>query len=601
MINKKAIKVDYSRDSLFDELGLRRLKDSYLKSNEKSPQDRFSYVVRALGSNVEHAQRLYDYVSKHWLSFSTPILSYGTSKRGLPISCYLSYIDDSAEGLVNTLSEVNWLSMFGGGVGLGVGIRSEDDKSVGVMPHLKVYEAAALAYRQGKTRRGSFAAYLNIDHPNIKQFIEMRKPTGDQNQRCLELHHGINISDKFMDIIEKCMLDDSYDDSWALIDPHTNETKETVSARHLWETILETRMRTGEPYIHWIDRSNEKLPDFQKKLGLEVKQSNICTEITLPTDKNRTAVCCLSSLNLEYWDEWKDDYQFYKDVAELLDNALNIFIKKAPNSVIRAKYSAMHERAIGVGALGFHALLQKKNIPFESALAVSLNTRIFKKYQDYLEQANFELAQERGSAPDVIEGGSNNRRFSHLTSIAPNASTSIIMGNTSPSTEPFRGNAYRQDTLSGSFLNKNKYLDKIINEYLNVEPILVNELKKKEYDSIWSSIVSNEGSVQHLDWMDDYTKDVFKTAVEIDQMWIIQHAADRQHYIDQAQSINLFFKANVNLEILHHVHFQAWKKGLKTLYYCRSNKIYHGDSMNRKIERVRLDKTIEDQCVACEG
>lgn len=591
MIAKNKVKVDYSRDVLFDEMGLRRLKDSYMRPEEKSPQDRFSYVARALGSNPEHAQRLYDYASKHWLSFSTPILSYGTSNRGLPISCYLSYIEDSADGLVNTLSEVNWLSMLGGGVGIGVGIRSEDDKSVGVMPHLKVYEASAMAYRQGKTRRGSFAAYLNIDHPNIIQFIDMRKPTGDANQRCLELHHGVNVTDKFMEIIERCMKDPNADDTWELIDPHSKVVKDKVSAKQLWESILETRMRTGEPYIHYIDASNRGLPVFQKKLGLKVAQSNICTEITLPTDVKRTAVCCLSSLNLEYWDKWKDNYQFYKDVAELLDNALTVFINKAPKQVKRAIFSAMRERAIGIGALSFHALLQQKNIPFESALAVSINKQIFSKYEKYLKKANKELAKERGECPD---GKGYGVRFSHMISIAPNASSSIIMGNTSPSIEPFRGNAYRQDTLSGSYLNKNKYLDKLLRS---------KGLTEKELEKVWHSIIASAGSVQHLDILTDYEKDIFKTATELNQIWVIQHAADRQEYIDQAQSVNLFFKANASVDYLHHVHYEAWKKSLKTLYYCRSDKIYHGESMNKQIERVKFDfdKTTEESCVACEG
>ena len=594
MIAKNKVKVDYSRDALFDEMGLRRLKDSYMKPGEKSPQDRFSFVARALGSDAEHAQRLYDYASKHWLSFSTPILSFGNSKRGLPISCYLSYIDDSAEGLVNALSETNWLSMLGGGVGIGIGIRSEDEKSVGVMPHLKVYEAASLAYRQGKTRRGSFATYLAINHPNVMQFIDMRKPTGDANQRCLELHHGVNVTDDFMQLLEECMKDPNKDDSWPLVDPHSGQVKDVVSARTLWESIIETRMRTGEPYLHYIDTSNKALPEFQKKLGLAVRQSNICTEITLPTDRERTAVCCLSSLNLEYWDEWKDNYQFYKDVAELLDNALTMFIKKAPKAVSRAIYSAMRERAIGIGALGFHALLQQKGIAFESTSAMIINKQIFSRYKKYLYQANYDLALERGSAPDVVEGGGDFQRFSHMISIAPNASSSIIMGNTSPSIEPFRGNAYRQDTLSGSFLNKNKYLDAILVEKIPDD---------KEREKIWHSIVSSAGSVQHLDCLDADEKDVFKTASELDQTWIVQHAADRQEYIDQAQSVNLFFKADARIDYLHHVHYEAWKKGLKTLYYCRSDKIYHGESMNKKTDRVKIEfsKTTEDSCLACEG
>jgi ribonucleoside-diphosphate reductase alpha chain len=591
----KRLEIDLSRDELFDEMGLRRLKDSYMTPEETSPQQRFDNVALAVSSNLEHAQRLYDYASKHWLSFSTPILSYGRSKRGLPISCFLSYMQDSAEGLVDTLSEVNWLSMLGGGVGIGMGIRSEDDKSVGIMPHLKVYEASSLAYRQGKTRRGSYAAYLDIDHPNIVQFIEMRKPTGDANMRCQELHHGINISDEFMELIEACMEDDSLDDTWGLKDPGSDIVKNTVSAKWLWEQILETRMRTGEPYLHFIDTSNRYLPDFQKDKGLAVNQSNICTEIILPTDKERTAVCCLSSLNLVYWEMYKNNYQFFKDVAEMLDNVLDIFINKAPYHVRRAVYSASQERAIGVGALGFHEMLQAKSIPFESALAVSINRRIFKTIQKHLENANHELAAERGECPD---GKGYGVRFSRLTSIAPNASSSFIMGNTSPSIEPFRANAYRQDTLSGSFLKKNKHLDALIKEKIKENPAL-------DYDEIWSSIISSGGSVQHLDFLNDYEKDIYKTFSELDQLWVIQHAADRQPFIDQAQSLNLSFKADASIPYIHHVHFMAWKLGLPTLYYCRSDKLSYGDKLSEKIERVRIEEsfkqTTEEQCIACEG
>jgi ribonucleoside-diphosphate reductase alpha chain len=564
-----------------------------MRPDEKSPQERFAFVAKTFASNDAHAQRLYDYASNHWLSFSTPLLSYGTASKGLPISCYLSYIHDSSEGLVDTLSEVCWLSMLGGGVGIGMGIRSEDNKSVGVMPHLKVYEAASLAYRQGKTRRGSFAAYLDITHPNIVQFIEMRKPTGDPNQRCLELHHGINIPDDFMDLIELCMRDEWANDDWDLIDPHTGKVKETVSAKALWANILETRMRTGEPYLHYIDRSNEALPEFQKRLGLKVTQSNICTEITLATDRERTAVCCLSSLNLERWDEWKGNYQFYKDIVEMLDNSLDIFIKNAPPEVSRAVYSATQERAIGVGALGFHALLQKRNVSFESALATSLNKQIFGEYEGMLTRANYELAEERGECPD---GKGYGVRFSHTRSIAPNATSSIIVGNTSPSIEPFRANAYRQDTLSGSFLNKNKYLDVIFKAHFENDIV--------GYKKAWSSVVAAAGAVQHLDFLTDYQKDVFKTATEIDQQWIVQHAADRQEHIDQAQSVNLFFKADTAIPYLHHVHYQAWKKGLKTLYYCRSDKIYHGESMDKQIEKTEYNfdhSTAEEVCLACEG
>ena len=591
------IEIDYSRDNLFDELGVKRLQESYMREDEKSPQERFAYVSKAFGSNQEHSQRLYEYSSKHWLSYSTPILSFGRSSRGLPISCFLPYLDDSAEGLVSTLSEVNWLSMLGGGVGIGLGIRSADDKSVGIMPHLRTYDASSLAYRQGRTRRGSYAAYLDISHPDILLFLDMRKPTGDPNMRALNLHHGINIPDSFMELIERCMQDKEADDSWQLVDPHNGEVKEVVSARELWQRILEVRMQTGEPYLHFIDTSNNKMPEFQKKLGLSIKQSNLCSEIILPTDKERTAVCCLSSVNLEYFDEWKNDPLFLRDTAEMLDNVLQYFIDNAPDAIARAKYSASRERSIGVGALGFHAYLQRNNIAFESPMAVGQNRRIFRYIREGLDDANRQLGNERGEAPDAAGTG---LRFSHLMAIAPNASSSIIMGNTSPSVEPYRANAYRQDTLSGAFLNKNKYLDKIIKDRCNDDP-------KLDYNEIWSSIIANDGSVQHLDIIDDWTKDVFKTSMEIDQRWVVEHAADRQHYIDQAQSINLFFRPDVNVKYLHAVHFQAWKQGLKTLYYCRSEKIGKADKVAKKIERQAIQEidlkalTEGDVCLACEG
>lgn len=590
------ITVDFSRDKLFDELGVKRLRESYMKDSEESPQERFAFVSKAFSSNIEHAQRLYDYSSKHWLSYSTPILSFGRSKRGLPISCYLAALEDSAEGLVETLSEVNWLSMLGGGVGIGINIRSSDDKSTGVMPHLRTYDASSLAYRQGRTRRGSYAAYLDISHPDIMLFLDMRKPTGDPNMRALNLHHGVNITDEFMQIIERCMLDSNADDSWELRDKHNGKVKEVVSAKELWQRLLELRMQTGEPYIHFITTSNNKMPEFQKKLGLSIKQSNLCTEILLPTNEERTAVCCLSSLNLEYFEDWKNDNLFIGDVAEMLDNVLQYFIDNAPKTIAKAVYSASQERSIGIGALGFHAYLQQQNIPFESALAVGKNKQIFQLIMQKVNEANLRLGQERGETPDAAGTG---RRFSTSIAIAPNASSSVIMGNTSPSIEPMRANCYRQDTLSGAFLNTNKYLDKIIREKCN-------ENKKLDYEDIWSSIISNEGSVQHLEFLDQWQHDVFKTAMEIDQRWIIQHAADRQHYIDQGQSVNLFFRPNANVKYIHAVHFMAWKLKLKTLYYCRSEKIGKADKISRKIERNVIEELdmralIDgDECLACQ-
>lgn len=589
------VQINLERDKLFDELGIKRLRESYMKEGETSPQERFAYVSNAFGSNQEHAQRLYEYSSKHWLSFSTPILSFGRTQKGLPISCFLNYIDDSAEGLVENLSETNWLSMIGGGVGIGFGIRSSDDKSTGVMPHLKTYDASSLAYRQGRTRRGSYAAYLDISHPDIELFLEMRKPTGDQNLRALNLHHGINIPDSFMEIIERCMVNPNASDDWNLIDPHTKKAKETVSARKLWQKILELRMQTGEPYLHFIDTSNKHLPQWLKDKGLRVRQSNLCSEIILPTDEKRTAVCCLSSVNLEYFDDWKNDELFLRDVAEMLDNVLTYFIHNAPDSVERARYSAFRERSIGVGALGFHAYLQKNNIPFESAQAISRTNVIFSHICKHLWNANRELGAERGEAQDAIGTGF---RFSHLMAIAPNASSSILMGNTSPSIEPYRANAYRQDTMSGAFLNKNKYLDRLLQQRCEEHNIDLND--------VWRSIIANDGSVQHLDILDEYEKSVFKTAMEIDQRWIIDLAAFRQNYIDQGQSVNLFFPPDASVKYLHIVHFLAWKKGLKTLYYCRSDKVAKADKVSKQIERKVIEevdiKSLADgdSCLACE-
>jgi len=595
------IKVDYSRDNLLDELGKIRLKESYMKDSEVSPQERFAYVSSTFGSNPKHAQRLYEYSSLHWLSYSTPILSFGRSRRGLPISCFLNYIEDTAEGLVDNLSETNWLSMLGGGVGIGFGIRSADDKSTGVMPHLKMYDASSLAYRQGRTRRGSYAAYLDISHPDIIPFLEMRKPTGDQNLRTLNMHHGVNIPDAFMNIIEKCMLDPDADDSWDLVDPASHEVRETVSAKYLWQQLLELRMMTGEPYLHFIDESNRKLPQWLKDKGLKIHQSNLCSEIILPTNKDRTAVCCLSSLNLEYYDDWKDHPTFLRDVAEMLDNVLQYFIDNAPSSIQRARYSAQLERSIGIGALGFHALLQKNNIAWEGVVAKSLNMRMFRTIRSKLDEANKALGLERGEAPDAKGTGN---RFSHLMAIAPNASSSILMGNTSPSVEPYRANAYRQDTLSGSHLNKNRWLNKVIEKHLAGDG---DTISTNDYNDIWSSIIANDGSVQHLTWMDDNTKEVFKTSMEIDQRWIIEHAADRQEYIDQAQSINVFFRPDSSIKYIHAVHFLAWKKKLKTLYYCRSEKIGKADKVSKKVERdiikeIDMRSIVEGEtCLACEG
>lgn len=590
-----AVQMNFERDKLFDELGLMRLRESYMRSSEKSPQERFAFVAETFGSNPEHAQRIYDYASRHWLSFSTPILSFGRSKKGLPISCFLTYMEDSAEGLVDTLSEVNWLSMLGGGVGIHVRIRSADEKSVGVMPHLKVYDAACLAYRQGSTRRGSYAAFLDIDHPDIIPFIEMRKPTGDQNMKALNLHHGVNLSDAFMEKIEASMRDSSYDDTWELRHPSTHEVVAKVSARDLWQRILEMRMHTGEPYLVFIDTANRALPSWLKDKGLSIHGSNLCTEIFLPTSHDRTAVCCLSSLNLEYFDEWKNNQQFITDAMELLDNVLQYFIDHAPDQIARARYSAMRERSVGLGALGFHAYLQKKGVPFESAAAKSINKQVFRMIRTACAEADKKLCAERGACPDAADSGVS-RHFSHWMSVAPNASSSLIMGGTSPSIEPYRANIYRQDTISGAYIMKNRFLKAKLAE-LGLDT-----------EEVWADLIAHDGSIQHRDDIPQDVKDVFKTAPEIDQRWIVELAADRQEFIDQGQSVNLFFPPDVSIAYLHACHFLAWKKGLKSLYYNRSDKLRKADRVGVKAERKRIEDEIDmravadnSTCLACEG
>lgn len=595
------VKMDLSRDALFDELGLMRLRESYMREDEDSPQERFAFVAEQFATDEAHAQRIYDYASRHWLSFSTPILSFGRSKRGLPISCFLAYMDDSAEGLVDTLSEVNWLSMLGGGVGIHVRIRSADEKSVGVMPHLKVYDAACLAYRQGSTRRGSYAAFLDADHPDIIPFVEMRKPTGDQNLKALNLHHGVNLSDAFMQKIEAVMRDADADDSWPLINPANGETVETIRARDLWQRILEMRMQTGEPYLIFTDAANRALPSWLREKGLATHGSNLCTEIFLPTSKDRTAVCCLSSVNLEHYDEWSQEPRFIPDAMAFLDNVLQYFIDHAPDTIARAKRSAERERSVGLGAMGFHAYLQKNGIPLESALAKSVNMRIFRHIREECARADALLCESRGPCPDAAEAGVA-RRFSHWNAVAPNASSSLIMGGTSPSIEPYRANIYRQDTISGAYILKNRFLKAKLAEL------------GLDNDDVWADLIAHDGSVQHRDDIPENVKSVFKTAFEIDQRWLVELAADRQAYIDQGQSLNLFFRPDVSIAYLHACHFMAWKRGLKSLYYNRSDKLRKADKVGVVAERNRLDvpdaaepaldmRAVADDstCLACEG
>lgn len=587
--------IDYTRDSLLDEFSIKTLKDRYLLPEETSPQQAFARAAKAFSDNEDHAQRIYDYASKQWFMFATPLLSNGGSARGLPISCFLNYVDDSRDGITETFTEDAFLSSVGGGIGSYWGdVRSSGSKtstgseSTGVIPFIKVTDSLMLAFSQGVTRRGSNAAYLHISHPEVEEFLDIRKPTGDANRKCLNIHQGVVISDKFMRIIEKASVDKDFDDSWPLIDPHSKKTIKVVSAKALWIKIIQNRAETGEPYIMYEDTVNDSLPDFQARLGLRVRQSNLCSEITLPTDQNRTAVCCLSSVNIERYDEWKNNPKFIPDLIRMLDNVLQYFIDNAPEQLYKAIYSASRERSIGLGAMGFHAYLQAKGVAFESVIAKSINNAVFKSIKEQAVEETIRLANERGPCPDAK--GYANVRNAHLLAIAPNASSSIICGNTSPGIEPYRANAFNQKTMSGTFLLKNKYLES------HLETLGLNN------DKVWSSIMANRGSVQHLD-IPNHIKEIFKTAVEIDQRWVIEHAADRQEHICQSQSLNLFFPADVSKQELHYIHMLAWKKEVKTLYYLRSEAFRRSDTLSQKMERYNFDfsKPVDTECLACEG
>lgn len=598
------IKVDYSRDALFSESGLSRLREGYLHDGETSPQQRLAYVSKKFSSNPEHAQRLYEYSSKMWLSYATPILSYGKTSRSLPISCFAGRLGDSMRSILDTSSETRMLAVVGGGVGLHVGLRPGDKKSSGIIPHLKTYDVDTLAFKQGTTRRGATAAYLDIHHPEIIDFLEMRKPTGgDPNRKCLNLHHGVNLTDDFMSRVEQLSLHGSELtkeqreelDRFPLINPWNGEVVEYASVRELWERILTIRMETGEPYIWFIDTVNKHLPEFQKAKGLRNNGSNLCSEISLATSEDRTFVCCLSSVNAEYYDQWKDDPNFIPDIVEMLDNVITVFCDKAKQypEIARAIKSAENERSIGIGMMGWHALLQSKMIPFESPMAVGLNKSIWERMNAQAKAKTIALAQERGPCPDSADS-SNPVRNAHLFAVAPNASSSIIL-NTSPSIEPYRANVYLEKGVNGTKVHKNKYLEALL------------ESKGKNEQPVWTEIVSNDGSVSTLDFLTDYEKDVFKTSMEIDQTWVIQHAADRQPYICQAQSLNLFFSPTTNVEYLHLIHLMAWKQGLKSLYYCRSDAMRKADKVGKRVERERIEdmkdmlRQDEAVCVACEG
>lgn len=575
------ITIDRSRDSKLTEFGKETLSDRYLMPDEGF-QDLFARVTSHYADDSEHAQRLYDYVSNLWFMPATPVLSNGGTKRGLPISCFLNEATDSLDGIVGLWNENVWLAAKGGGIGSYWGnLRSigervgANGKTSGIIPFIRVMDSLTLAISQGSLRRGSAAIYLPIDHPEIEEFIELRRPTGgDPNRKALNLHHGILITDEFMRLVEA-------DGELPLRSPKDRHVVRKISARGLWIRLLTCRVETGEPYFIFIDHVNKAIPEHHKLAGLDVKMSNLCSEITLPTgiDKHgeqRTAVCCLSSLNLETWDEWHDHPRLIADIMRFLDNVLQDFIDNAPPEMARAAYSASRERSVGLGVMGMHSFFQKKNIPFESVMAKVWNKKMFKHIREQADAASVELAKERGACPDAAEFGIM-ERFSSKMAIAPTASISIICGGSSPGIEPNAANSFTHKTLSGSFSVKNKYLKKLLAE------------KGRDDAETWSSVTTHEGSVQHLDFLTDDEKDVFKTAMELDQRWIIDLAGDRAEHICQSQSINIFLPADVHKKTLHDIHWLAWKKGVKSLYYCRSKSIQRAEAISHKQEVSTLD------------
>ena len=596
------ITIHLDRDNLLTDFSKNLLKDYYMNEGEVSPQESFARAAVAFSGdlytdnrgidNLKLAQRIYDYASKGWFMFSSPILSNAPvpnqSTRGLPISCFLTYVDDSLEGLISHSDELRWMSVKGGGVGgHWSDIRSNSTISPGPIPFLKTVDSDMTAYRQGKTRKGSYAAYLDVSHPDILEFLNLRVPTGgDVNRKCFNLNNAVNVTDEFMEAVVN-------GDKWDLKDPNENTVRDTVDARQLWQRIIQVRFRTGEPYVNFIDEANKHLPQFQKDLGLKIHGSNLCNEIHLATSPERSAVCCLSSLNIEKYDEWKDT-TIVADLIEYLDNVIEYFINNAPLSLSRAIRSARAERSLGLGAMGFHAYLQKKNIPFESGIAVAVNKGIFMDIKEKAKQKTIELAKLKGECPDGIGCGVRN---AHLLAIAPNANSSIIAG-TSPSIEPWKSNAYTHRTRVGSYLVKNPHLEDVLRSYWPTDDDNIDGWLKQQ----WTSIILAEGSVQHLEYMSDWHKQVFKTAFELDQRWIVDHAGDRQEFICQGQSVNLFFPAGTDKAIVNAVHIRAWKKKLKGLYYLRTNAGASAEKVSQKVEQDKLqDFADPDECLSCQG
>ena len=593
-----SIRIDRSRDALLTDFGKATLEDRYLLPGE-SYQDMFARVAKAYSDDIDHAQRIYDYISRLWFMPATPVLSNGGAERGLPISCFLNTVNDNLEGIVGTWMENVWLASNGGGIGTYWGkVRSIGEKvrncgqTSGIIPFVRVMDSLTLAISQGSLRRGSAAVYLDVHHPEIEEFLEIRKPSGDFNRKSLNLHHGLNITDEFME----CVRDDK---PFGLRSPKTNQVLKHVNARELWQKILETRLNTGEPYLIFSDTVNRQMPKHQRDLGLKVTTSNLCSEIMLHTGPDhkgvdRTAVCCLSSLNVETWDEWNGEEQFIPDVMRFLDNVLQDFIDRAPDSMERAKYSAARERSVGLGIMGFHSFLQAKGIPFESAMAKSWNMKMFKHIRRGADAASVQLAEERGACPDAAESGVM-ARFSHKLAIAPTASISIICGGTSPCVEPIPANIYTHKTLSGSFAVKN--------------PHLTNLLAAKGLDNpaTWNSILEHEGSVQHLNGLTEDEKAVFRTAFEIDQRWVVEFSADRSPYVCQGQSINLFLPSDIDKWDLMMLHWRAWESGVKSLYYLRSKSVQRAgfagveaDNTRVLAEKPLASRTDYEECLACQ-
>lgn len=615
------IEIDLSRDDLFDAHGLARLRAGYMMAGETSPQERFRFIADQFGSNQAHAQRMYDYMSLGIWSNSTPVLAYGRNAKGLPISCFLVHVEDTTEGLLRASNESRVMTIGGGGVGLYFGMRETGSKSTGPIAHAKTYDADTSAYKQAQTRRGAFAIYLDVNHPQIMQHIDIRNPTGgDANQKALNIHNAVNLSDDFMNRVYQLsrarttpLTQEEHDalDAWPLITPEDGKTVVGIgSVKQIWQRMHDNRQQIGgEPFFHFTGNSNAALPQYQKDLGINIYQSNLCTEIMLGTGTDnsgnmRSAVCCLGSINFSKLDLIDKDEEtlklFMSDVMEFLDNVLQTFIDSATGrpGYESAVYSATRERAIGIGMLGWHDYLQQKNIPFASAIAAGLNKDIWERLNRIAMEVNKEMAITKGACPDSANSATP-VRFSHVFAIAPNATSSIIMS-TSPSQECYRSNYYIASGDLGVFPVKNRNLEKVLQSL------------GKDTPDVWNEIAENEGSVSTLDFLSDWQKEVFATSMEVSPEWVIQHAADRQPWICQGQSTNVFARRNATVADLGMITLLSWKMGLKSLYYLRSNAASRGsiagtgekyNPSNKAADLERMFQSLDQDgsaCVACE-